>query len=571
MADRGGAPPLNNQGPSQDPQVTQRFTRNHYAAYRQHLEIDSAPGEDAAASANSGELNRSKVKVETQSEVQHLHAHTFAHRPHGRLNQSAGDDVQGRSSAVFATRGKPHPPQNQIVQHNGRKRAFEPEHGYTDVYRTTDQMEQGMGFERLPFDGKYLQNEPYTKVYFKNNGSKYKDSLELMGDHRSKVNWFAPDRRLKHQYGTQFVAKVATDDDSLAALSRTIQQEAVKQGSSIVNVWIQCQDPKEQRQVSNKLTTERFRPMQARKALGRTVNDGLVEHLKRDEAAGGNFVLAQAPASVVQAVGGVLPEPAKPTDRVPQRTPDKTSGREVDLKTEPNTEGSGIDPTIPTVSEFLSGAQSRDQVIDDDDDDDMRLTFTLIAPVKSHNAIIRRPRVPLEAVQATALRVAAKRPLKAKEPTAGAQSCDQVLGEETFLDGTPLIFTPIAPVKSHNAIIRRPRMPLEAVQATASRVAAKRPIKVKEPAANTQGTGTPVASAQDDTSMDLDSSTADVSQPTHHEVSTQHSYVDVAREGNNAESEAVGNDADSAAGSGEDDMGFDSILESVGARPRPSR
>lgn len=46
-------------------------------------------------------------------------------------------------------------------------------------------------------------------------------------------------------YGHQFVAKVATDDESLMALVKTIQLEARKQGPPIVNLWMQCQDPNE--------------------------------------------------------------------------------------------------------------------------------------------------------------------------------------------------------------------------------------------------------------------------------------------------------------------------------------
>ncbi|KAK3485737.1 uncharacterized protein B0T23DRAFT_448290 [Neurospora hispaniola] len=261
MADRGGAPPLNNQVRSQDTQATQQpqVTSNHHAGYSREMDIDSVSNQDGVNSANSGVTHHSQVEnqsvatsansgahaqsqVEDQSEVQHLHTHPLVHRPRGQYIQ---DTVQPRA-------------QPRTAPGNSRKRAYEPDYSFADIYRSADQIEQRMGVRRLPFVGGFLQQEPHDRVHVQYNNPHYKDQLELLGGNQSSINWFAPDRQSKVNYGHQFVAKVATDDESLTALVKTIQQEARKQGSHIVNLWMQCQDSNEQRKLSKTVVGQTY-------------------------------------------------------------------------------------------------------------------------------------------------------------------------------------------------------------------------------------------------------------------------------------------------------------------------
>lgn len=272
MENRGGPPPLNNHGRSQGAPVPQHVTNNQEPGYDQEMDVDTVDGQPVEFSANSGTPNHSHVEnqseaenlhtnvpqaqndsqAEEQIEVQHLHTHPrpLAHLP--RVSTHTGNNMQvPQASQVRQNKPQPHPRSHQPAPQRGLKRAYEPEYGFDDAFRSAEQKQRRMGVERLPlFAGTHLQLVDPTQVSYKDHGPFYKDQLELMGHNRSMVNWYAPDQNIKNGSDIQVAAKVALDDQSLAALCKTMQQEAARHSTQVANVWIQFQDPAEQRRLS---------------------------------------------------------------------------------------------------------------------------------------------------------------------------------------------------------------------------------------------------------------------------------------------------------------------------------
>ncbi|KAL0471302.1 hypothetical protein QR685DRAFT_438015 [Neurospora intermedia] len=429
MADRGGAPPLNNQVRSQDTHATQQpqVTSNHHAEYSPEMEVDSVSNQDGVNSANSG--------------VQHLHTHPLVHRPRAQYIQ---DTVQPRA-------------QPRTAPGYSRKRAYEPDYSVADIYRSAEQIEQRMGVRRLPFVGEFLQQEPHDRVHVQYNPPQYKDQLELLGGNQSSINWFAPEQRHKVNYGHQFVAKVATDDESLTALVKTIQQEARKQGSHIVNLWMQCQDSNEQRKLSKTVVGQTYNHLapsynatiQSCTACGKAghrvvdcpkpdplyFSIRMCPHLQVDPQSEGRFhiELTEAPASMAHAVGSAAPRPApnpapNPADAAVEEPP-RGRSMPVIIKTKPDTEGSGI--TVPKELvkipiEHVTVTERCMQILDDDDDevDPADYLYRSMPPTKPHNAVIQPAQLRPQALQAAALRVARNNSLRQYGESSTANDVD---------------------------------------------------------------------------------------------------------------------------------------------------
>lgn len=149
-------------------------------------------------------------------------------------------DRGGRGGHGGTLHGYPQPPSRK------RRRALS---DYSDAFRSQRQKEERAGIERLPFDsGGKLSTQDSGHIWFKDNGPFYKDHLELIRRDMSKsaVNWWTRDKNVKENLYLGFVGKVAADEESFQALTKSLLHDATMSSAVSVNVWVQFQDSGEQ-------------------------------------------------------------------------------------------------------------------------------------------------------------------------------------------------------------------------------------------------------------------------------------------------------------------------------------